>query len=71
MMVHWNGAVPMCINDEYEDSIMGTVLEKSVVEIWKGRQFETARETHKKLLRDKVYKNCSRCALHRKGHGVS
>ena len=71
MMIHWNGTVPMCINDEYEESVMGNILEKSVKGMWKGHQFERAREVHKKGLRDKVYKNCSKCALHREGHGKS
>ncbi len=69
MMIHWNGTVPMCINDEYEESILGNVLESSVKEIWKGDKFEKARNIHKKGLRDKAYKNCSHCTLHRVGHG--
>ncbi len=69
MMIHWDGTVPMCINDEYEEGVMGNVLEESVKEIWRGRRFEEARKVHKKGLRDKVYKNCSNCALHREGHG--
>lgn len=69
MMIHYNGTVPMCINDEYEESVMGNVLEESVKEIWKGQCFKRARVVHKEGLRDKVYKNCSKCTLHREGHG--
>ncbi|MCP4613467.1 MAG: radical SAM protein [Planctomycetes bacterium] len=69
LMIHWDGTVPMCINDEYEDSVMGNILEKSVHEIWREGQFKEARDIHQKALRDRVYENCSRCALHRKGHG--
>jgi radical SAM protein with 4Fe4S-binding SPASM domain len=69
MMVHWDGTVPMCINDEYEEGVVGNILEKSVSEIWHGQRLKRAREVHKKGLRSKVYKNCARCALHRKGHG--
>ncbi|MFC1623835.1 radical SAM/SPASM domain-containing protein [Candidatus Omnitrophota bacterium] len=69
MMIHWNGSVPMCINDEYEESVMGNVLQASIKEIWKGLSFSSARDVHKKNLRAKVYKNCSICALHHKGHG--
>lgn len=69
MMVHWDGTVPMCINDEYEEGVVGNILEESVSEVWSGQRLKKARETHKKGLRNKVYKNCARCALHRKGHG--
>ena len=71
MMIHWDGTVPMCINDEYEEGVVGNILEKSVSEIWNGQRLNRAREIHKKGLRDKAYKNCARCALHRKGHGNS
>lgn len=67
MMVHYNGVVPMCINDEYEEAVMGNVLENSIKQIWAGRSFKEVRDIHKKGLRDKVYKNCARCALYREG----
>jgi radical SAM protein with 4Fe4S-binding SPASM domain len=69
MMIHWDGTVPMCINDEYEEGVVGNILEKSICEIWNGQRLKRAREIHKEGLRSKVYKNCARCALHRKGHG--
>ena len=71
MMIHWDGTVPLCINDEYEEGVIGNILEKSVSEVWSGQRLKRARDIHKKGLRDKVYKNCTRCALHRKGHGKS
>lgn len=69
MMVHWDGTVPMCINDEYEESVMGNVLERNISDIWKGQTFQKARDVHKNELRDETYTNCAKCALHRKGHG--
>ncbi|MEW6600115.1 MAG: radical SAM/SPASM domain-containing protein [Nitrospirota bacterium] len=69
IMVHWDGTVPMCINDEYEESVMGSVLQDSVKEIWKSAAFDQARRVHRENMRGVVYKNCSKCALHREGHG--
>ena len=71
LMIHWDGTVPMCINDEYEDSVMGSVEDSSVHEIWRGDNFDKARRIHKEGHRGDVYANCSKCALHRKGHGKS
>lgn len=69
MMIHWDGTVPMCINDEYEESRMGNIHEKSMWDIWHGGHFDEARRIHKKGERHMVYKNCAICALHRAGHG--
>lgn len=69
MMIHWDGTVPMCINDEYEDSVVGNVSERSVDEIWKGRLIVKARSVHDEGLRSDMYTNCKVCALHREGHG--
>jgi radical SAM protein with 4Fe4S-binding SPASM domain len=69
MMIHWDGTVPMCINDEYEESVMGNVLTHSIGDIWRGQTFKQARDVHKEGFRDKAYKNCAKCALHREGHG--
>jgi len=69
VMIHWDGTVPMCINDEYEESRMGSIHEKSIYDIWHGERFREARRIHKKGERHRVYKNCAICALHRAGHG--
>ncbi len=68
-MIHWNGTVPMCINDEYEEGVMGDLNQKSMGEIWMDKKFQGARLVHQKGLRDKIYKNCAKCALQREGHG--
>ncbi len=69
LMIHWDGTVPMCINDEYEESVMGNVLEENIGDIWNGAAFVKARKIHKQDVRDASYSNCSKCALHREGHG--
>lgn len=69
MMVHWDGTVPMCINDEYEESVMGNIAHEHVKDIWRGPAFNEARRVHKDNLRSTVYGNCAKCALHREGHG--
>ncbi|MBU1864514.1 MAG: radical SAM protein [Candidatus Omnitrophica bacterium] len=71
MMIHWDGTIPMCVNDEYEETILGDVNTKSIQAVWKGSCYHQARLVHRKGLRDKVYANCSKCALHREGHGKS
>jgi len=69
MIIHFNGTVPMCINDEYEDSIMGDILEESIYKIWQGERFAKARELNKQGMRLESYSNCLKCALTREGHG--
>jgi radical SAM protein with 4Fe4S-binding SPASM domain len=69
LMVHWNGTVPMCINDEYEDAVMGSLNEQTVRDIWRGETFRQARKTHLNGERTLVYKNCAKCPLTRAGHG--
>jgi radical SAM protein with 4Fe4S-binding SPASM domain len=69
MVIHWNGTIPMCINDEYEEGVMGDFSKKSIGQIWHDTRFSGARKVHLKGMRDKIYRNCSKCALHRKGHG--
>ncbi len=69
MMIHYNGTIPMCINDEYEETVMGKVGDKSLGKIWYNGKFKGARKVHSLLKRDEVYKNCKECALFRKGHG--
>lgn len=69
IMIHYDGTVPMCINDEYEEAIMGNVGEKSVQKIWLGKSFNEARDIQKSGARTNNYKNCFRCALTRVGHG--
>lgn len=69
LMIHWDGTVPMCINDEYEESVMGDVVEKSMREIWKDAPLREAREHHRRGMRGEKYENCNVCALHREGHG--
>jgi len=70
MMIHYNGLVPMCINDEYENSVMGDVMNEKIRNIWKGTNFETARRLHKNGLRIESYNNCAKCSLTRENHGT-
>lgn len=69
MMIHHNGTVPMCINDEYEDAVMGDLARQTVQEIWLGQRFREARAVHKAGKRTECYKNCAKCALTREEHG--
>jgi len=69
LMVHWNGTVPMCINDEYEDAVMGDLNSQTVVDIWRGETFRQARKTHMRGERTLAFKNCAKCPLTREGHG--
>jgi len=68
MMIHYDGTVPMCINDEYEDTIMGNFLENSIQDIWQEK-FENARNLNKQGLRLESFENCRKCSLTREGHG--
>jgi len=69
MMIHWDGTIPMCINDEYEESVMGNMLEQNINDMWTGQSFQKARDVHKNKRRSETYTNCAKCALHREGHG--
>ena len=69
MMIHWDGTVPMCINDEYEDAVIGNLDSESVADIWRGERFEWVRGAHKRGERTKFFKNCAKCPLTRVGHG--
>jgi len=69
MMIHFDGTIPMCINDEYEESIMGNINNNTIKTIWHGRQFSRARSAHVAGERTSDYVNCNRCALTREGHG--
>ena len=69
LMVHWNGTVPMCVNDEYEEGVVGEVRSNPVHYVWHGKRMKGARKAHKMGLRDEAYKNCAKCALHREHHG--
>ncbi|MCB2186169.1 MAG: radical SAM protein [Deltaproteobacteria bacterium] len=69
LMVHYNGTVPMCINDEYEDSVLGDLNRQTVREVWRGPALHRAREVQRRGRRTQEYANCRRCALNREGHG--
>jgi radical SAM protein with 4Fe4S-binding SPASM domain len=69
MMIHHNGTVPMCINDEYEIAVQGDLNVQSVKEIWQGDQYKTTRKVHRCGQRTEKYSNCAKCALTRVGHG--
>ena len=69
MMIHHNGIVPMCINDEYEMAVQGDLRTRSVLEVWKGEQYRATREIHECGKRTEKYANCAKCPLTRVGHG--
>ena len=69
MMVHFDGTVPMCINDEYEANIMGNIKNETVMSVWQGKRFKEARSIQKQGIRIEKYENCKSCALTRQGHG--
>lgn len=69
MMIHYDGTSPMCINDEYEDAIMGKIDGDGVFDIWRGPVFKQVRKDHVAGKRTDCYKNCAKCALTRVGHG--
>ncbi|RMH56034.1 MAG: hypothetical protein D6679_10160 [Candidatus Hydrogenedentota bacterium] len=69
MIVHWDGTVPMCVNDEYETAVRGNILENSLSEIWTGASFQEARQRHIAGQRDEAYPCCAKCAVNRVGHG--
>lgn len=69
MMIHHNGTVPMCINDEYEEAVLGDLNFMSVKEIWQGIQYREARKNHKDGKRTECYSCCAHCPLTREGHG--
>ncbi|MBF0168532.1 MAG: radical SAM protein [Alphaproteobacteria bacterium] len=69
MMVHFDGTVPMCINDEYEEAVMGNLNLSSVKDVWQGPEFRLARERHKQGMRTAHYANCAHCPLTRVSHG--
>jgi hypothetical protein len=68
MIVHWNGTVPMCINDEYEEAVRGSLAVSTVREIWNGEAYRQARVDHEKGRRE-VYPCCGRCRLYVEEHG--
>ena len=68
-MIHYDGNVPMCINDEYEDNLMGNIQDQNVGALWKRGAFVDARELHQQGLRVESYKSCAKCSLTREGHG--
>ena len=69
MMIHYDGIVPMCINDEYEHTVMGDLNTQTVREVWVGQAWRRARRLHREGLRTDEYENCRLCALTREGHG--
>jgi len=71
MMIHHNGTVPMCINDEYEEDVLGDLNFMSVHEVWQGMQYQEARKVHQEGRRTECYKSCAHCPLTRVGHGNS
>jgi len=69
LMVHWNGTVPMCINDEYEAAVVGNLNNQTISQIWQGQAFKDVRKAHTNGLRTAKYENCAKCSLTRVGHG--
>ena len=69
LMIHFDGTVPMCINDEYEMSPLGDLARQSVHEVWHGNKFTNARRVHREGRRTECYENCAHCPLTREGHG--
>ncbi|OIO29881.1 MAG: hypothetical protein COS94_01160 [Candidatus Hydrogenedentes bacterium CG07_land_8_20_14_0_80_42_17] len=68
MMIHWDGTIPMCINDEYETNVLGDISSQTIKEIWNGLKFEESRKGHRAGKRDSI-ECCRNCALFREGHG--
>lgn len=63
LVINWKGNVLLWCNDYYERSIFGNVNNKSIIEIWKDRNFIKYREILSKLGGRKQIDICKKCDM--------
>jgi len=60
MVVFWNGDVTICTSDIDGNYIVGNLKERSIKEIWDGKQLSSVRNLHRKKQFQKI-PLCSKC----------
>jgi len=66
LVIGADGIIMMCSNDEFESHKLGNIREKSIYEIWHGKELNNARRIHIKHLGIKELPPCKHCYLPRK-----
>lgn len=70
LTVLFNGLVPYCHNDEYNNFIVGDVNKDSIRNIWKGSKMAEVRRLHRQGRGISTLGACKRCFLPRKAESV-
>lgn len=60
MVVFWNGDITICTSDIDGNYIVGNLKERSIKEIWNGKQLSSVRNLHRKKQFQKI-PLCSKC----------